>query len=106
MDGVEILSKNNIVTFDFNWSIFFICFTIGIALGILMAKFGLFFVVLFSMTLFGIYNGCIFSEKILTDKYEYKVTISDSVSLTDFNNKYKIISQDGNIYTIKERECE
>ena len=42
-----------------------------------------------------------------TDKInyiEYKVTIDDNVSFTEFNNKYKIIEKDGAIYTIKERK--
>lgn len=35
---------------------------------------------------------------------EYQVTISDEVNFNDFNDKYEIISQEGLIYTIKERE--
>ena len=34
---------------------------------------------------------------------QYKVTISDEVNFTEFNDKYEIIEQDGKIYTIKER---
>ena len=34
---------------------------------------------------------------------EYKVTIDDSVSFNEFNDTYKIISQDGKIFTIQER---
>ena len=34
---------------------------------------------------------------------EYKVTISDDVSMNEFMEKYKIIDQDGKIYTIRER---
>ena len=37
------------------------------------------------------------------DRIEYKVTISDDVSLTEFNEKYEIIEQDGKIYTVRER---
>ena len=42
--------------------------------------------------------------EIKTDKYTYKVTISDEVNFVEFNNKYEIIDQDGLIYTIKEKE--
>ena len=35
---------------------------------------------------------------------EYKVTINDSVSLTEFLDKYEILDQGGKIYTVKERE--
>ena len=34
----------------------------------------------------------------------YQVLIDDSVSFIEFNDRYKIISQDGAIYTIQERE--
>ena len=35
---------------------------------------------------------------------EYNVIISDEVSLTEFNEKYEIIEQNGKIYTVRERE--
>lgn len=34
---------------------------------------------------------------------EYKVTIDESVSMTEFMDKYDIIDQEGKIYTVKER---
>lgn len=34
---------------------------------------------------------------------EYKVTISDTVSFKDIYGKYEIISQEGDLYTIRER---
>ena len=34
---------------------------------------------------------------------EYKVTISNEVLMNEFNEKYEIVSQDGKIYTIRER---
>ena len=34
---------------------------------------------------------------------QYKVTVSDDVSMNDFNDEYKIVQQEGRIYTIKER---
>jgi hypothetical protein len=39
-----------------------------------------------------------------TGKYEYKVTIDDSVSMNEFNERYEIIEVEGKIYTIKEKE--
>ena len=33
----------------------------------------------------------------------YKVTISDEVSMNEFMDKYEILTQDGKIYTVKER---
>ena len=34
---------------------------------------------------------------------QYKVIVSDEVSMNEFSNSYKIIQQDGKIYTIIER---
>lgn len=42
-----------------------------------------------------------------TDKINYiehEVLIDDSVSLTEFNEKYEIVSQKGKIYVVKEKE--
>ena len=38
------------------------------------------------------------------DYYKYQVIIDDSVSLTEFMEKYEILDQEGLIYTIKEKE--
>lgn len=38
--------------------------------------------------------------------YEYKVLIDDSVSLNEFNEKYEIVDQEGQIYTVIERKAE
>ena len=38
------------------------------------------------------------------DHYEYKVTIDDSVLMKEFLSKYEIINQEGEIFTIVERE--
>lgn len=35
---------------------------------------------------------------------EYKVTIDESVSMTEFMDKYEIIDQEGKIYTVKEKD--
>lgn len=38
------------------------------------------------------------------DYYKYQVVIDDSVSLTEFMEKYEILDQEGLIYTVKEKE--
>ena len=45
--------------------------------------------------------GCLIPE----DKYEtrYQVTIDNSVSINEFQNKYEIIEVEGKIYTVRER---
>lgn len=37
---------------------------------------------------------------------KYKVTVSEEVSLSSFNDKYEIIDQEGKIYTVKEKDVE
>lgn len=45
--------------------------------------------------------GCLIPE----DKYEthYQVTVDNSVSINEFQNKYEIIEVEGKIYTVRER---
>ena len=38
-----------------------------------------------------------------TEVTEYKVTIDDSVSYVEFMEKYEVIDQEGEIYTVRER---
>ena len=37
------------------------------------------------------------------DYVEHEVLINDSVSLTEFNEKYEIVSQKGKIYVVREK---
>lgn len=39
-----------------------------------------------------------------TDKYEYECVIDESVSMTEFCDRYKIIEQRGEIYVIREKD--
>lgn len=39
-----------------------------------------------------------------TDRYEYKVLIDDSVSANEFYEKYDLISVEGQIFTIRDKE--
>lgn len=109
MNGVEILSKTQILEYQYpvsNALIFtlvflgfcFICIGFSIVIegkhsytGMATFFFGLF---LFSFMVSG-------KEK-PTGEYEYKVTISDDVNFNDFYDKYEIVSQDGKIYVVKE----
>ena len=44
------------------------------------------------------------SENHKTGEIQYEVTIDDSVSMTEFNKKYEIVEQRGDIFVVKERE--
>lgn len=48
-----------------------------------------------------IVSGCLITE----DKYEtrYQVTVDDSVSMNEFQDKYEIIEVEGKIYTVRGR---
>ena len=50
--------------------------------------------------------GLIYGATLCTEKpeVEYKVTIDDTVNFKKFNDRYTIIDQDGEIYTITEKE--
>lgn len=58
--------------------------------------------ILISIILFGV-GVCTFAPREMTPRYQ--VIIDDGVGFNDFVNKYKIIDQDGLIYTVEEREC-
>ena len=123
MTGVEILAAEEVAcAFAFNWSVFWIVFSITviisgvIAFGTLMKDFcggrgeliGIIAVVVFLSIMLGVLMGGLFADGILpkATEYEtqYKVIIDDSVSANEFNEKYEIIDQEGKIYTVRERE--
>jgi hypothetical protein len=41
-----------------------------------------------------------------TEVTEYKVTIDDSVKYVEFTEKYEVVDQEGEIYTVRERTKE
>ena len=118
MSGIEILTSNEVaVVYEkFNWSNFWIA--IGVIAGIAIiagliaggvnydcetgikvsALVFIAFTVIIGMPIGGL--------TVEPTKYEtqYKITIDDSVSITEFLDKYEIIDQDGKIYTVRERE--
>lgn len=54
----------------------------------------------------GLITGVMFeaAAAVPTDRYEYKVLIDDSVSMTEFHDKYSLIRIEGQIYTIRDKE--
>lgn len=59
------------------------------------------FIFLLTLLVFG-FGICIFAPKELTPRYQ--VIVEDDVSFNEFLDKYKIIDQNGLIYTVEERE--
>lgn len=118
MEGVDILSVKDVQISHFYDKLAFIAFLImlGIfvvtsivyvihnkkesnkyALALLIMVFGICISILTS-----VFVGTMFSFLEGYEK-EYKVTIDESVSMVDFYEKYEIISVEGKIYTVRER---
>ena len=123
MTGVKILASEEVAcAFVFNWHVFWIVFSVTVIIsgiimfGTLMKDFcggrgeliGITTVVVFLSTILGVLMGGLFADGIFPKPTEYethyKVTIDDSVSMNEFNEKYEIIDQDGRIYTVRERD--
>lgn len=119
MTGIEILAAQEIVTeFAFNWNAFWITFSVicgmfallGIFLSLTPYKWSnlCFCIIVGSIT--GLLVGCIVGDRILctptTYETQYKVTISDEVSMNEFLEKYEVIDQEGKILTVRERSVE
>ena len=116
MSGVEILSTTEVVT-DYVWNYWLTGF-IYIGIIIICGLAGYFCSDRFDKfvnTIIGCVAGAIIGLLIylfsaaLTSKpvayeMEYKVTISDEVSMNEFLDKYEIIEQEGKIYTVMERD--
>ena len=110
MNGVTILNSYEYLTNSTNIVgsiILFIGFLAGsIAIFITVLKYSskcswTEFVILIVFVALTITVGRLIPKK----KYEtqYQVTVDDSVSVNEFQNKYEIIKVEGKIYTVKER---
>ena len=112
MTGVEILATQEVITaYAWNWSAYFI--TLGILtiiggfIGLLTSN-GFFEEFLLGCVIgaiLGAVLGIIPARFTKPSEYEtqYKVTISDEVSMNDFLSRYEIISTEGKIYTVRDK---
>lgn len=115
MTGVEVLAYQEIaVSWSFSWGIYFLVFA---AITVGMTLLGIFMMGTYAEDIIiSLIVGCIFGALIgivpaslmFPDEYEtqYKVIISDEVSMNDFLSEYEIIDQEGKIYTVRERNDE
>ena len=116
MQGVEILTSAQIVTETvFNWDTFWNVISILSILGLYLSvvitfendlKWYAIPVILFVFIVaFSIIGGVAGDVNRKPSAYEtqYKVTISDEVSMTEFIEHYEVIEQDGKIFTIREK---
>lgn len=105
MDGINLLSQSEIIDSHVGYIVFSM-FTMLISgfLAIMFAKINVktvagFFIITCVMSLISII--VLLLNPTPTGDYNYKVTISDEVNFNNFNEQYKIVSQDGKIYTIQ-----
>ena len=115
MNGVEILASEQVaISFNNNWVAFWITFGIIFFLFIILGTLnfidyeivngiGVIIVGGIVSMVAGSAIGTFFSTP---KDYEtqYKVTISEEVSMTEFLEKYEVITQDGKIFTIREKD--
>ena len=118
MSGIEILAFEEVACAweSWNWTSFWIavgiifvisviagfifaCQEASIGAGLLMS--GVIFIVVGSII--GVVSGKKIVNPIEYETY-YKVTIDESVSMIEFNEKYEVLEQEGKIYTVRERE--
>ena len=115
MEGVRILAQAPVYETVSSWGWSWAGFALGILAVAILAFIiflmcngdiaGLLFLIFVGF--FGIASFCCFEEGNSKEVYsheEYKVIIDDSVSLNDFYEKYEVISREGEIYTVIERE--
>lgn len=116
MTGVEILAMEEVaVAFGFNWLAFWVMTGLlifaGFVLGLVIAeKYAYDWQLIPALMLAGAIGGLLIGVPIgfasgepTAYETQYKVTVSDKVPMSGFLERYEIISQEGNIYTVRER---
>lgn len=109
MTGVEILAVEKVATeFGFCWPGFIALLLTGIIFGLVIYSGAnntpaTIFIVVFALAT-AFFVGFTANGKPIAYEPHYKVIISDEVSMNEFLERYEIISQEGKIYTVRERE--
>lgn len=110
MEGVRILSQEiiyNTILPEWCVTLGFFCMIICIMAGVYAACEGYDALawICVVVTIASIIVAClsITKSKTNTSYIEYKVIIDESVSMVEFMDKYEILNQEGEIYTVKER---
>jgi hypothetical protein len=113
LEGIEILAQTEIMKNPDWTSLFFTAMIVFILLGFGMAIIGAIIniwkliacgVGLAIGTFIALFIIGVDISQEPTGKYEYQVTISENVSLTEFYENYEIIDQNGKIWTIRENQ--
>lgn len=111
IDGIEILSQEPIMGRTYLGFIIFIVgvalsLVIGILLEIFYLKDGLgFLIIVMGLGVFCMIGMVVENIYLIpTNRYEYKVTITDDVSFNELYEHYEIVDQEGKIFIIREKE--
>ena len=113
MDGVVILVAEQVASaWAFNWLVFVIAFVLITLFSLLMVYINDLLDEIWLYVIFGVVSiigGALFGFILSTPvEYEmqYKVTITDDVSMTEFYERYEVVEQEGLIFTVKEKTDE
>lgn len=111
IDGVHILKQqsnvsfNNDIVFGISLAVFIVLLLLSLGISIVSIvykEWWILFIIMIITIGMGVLSFCLYSHAVR--RYvEYVVTVDDSVRFNDFYNKYEIIKEDGEIYTIRDR---
>lgn len=115
MTGVEVLAVQDVaVSYGMDLTIFYVSCVVIALITTLVVGFGMyvdlgwcgFAIGSLCGIILGIVMGYVIARDAKPLEYEtqYKVIISDEVPMNEFVAKYEIISQEGRIYTVRNRE--
>lgn len=115
MSGIEVLAQQEVaVEYAYCWTAFLITAGIIVAIfaivGIILSIREYDWMNLVACILAGCFFGAVMGALLGTVfqtptayKTQYKVVISDEVPMSEFYERYEIISQEGKIFTIREK---
>lgn len=115
MQGVEILTSAQVVTeWSPNMTAFWITVVVvlvafiigGIIFSIQEDDWSILYIFIMCGAIVNLILGCFTGELLKTPasyETEYKVIISDEVTLNEFYEHYEVIAQDGKIFTVREK---
>lgn len=109
MEGVEILAMGTWSSeFEPNATVLLFVLALsllgGLAIGLREKVVGLGLAIGLVVGLFvGLVSSCVVGLSTVKTYTTYKVTVSDTVSMSEFMDRYEILNREGKIYTVMER---
>ena len=110
MQGIEFLTSTQVVTnYTFNTTAFWITALIIIGISVLIGICEMETFLPYSIfgVICGFFLGVVIGGVVLSEpndyETQYKVTISDEISMNEFLEQYEIVEQEGKLITIREK---